>query len=273
MLDVGINMKLNNYDCKFLAFSCLHSPLHSEEHVEALIKHNQDHKPHEVINLGDLYEASSASKWCKEDGIELRDEYKTANNILKRIRQVNPDAKYTFLEGNHDANILAKDRLPQGVRSLLDYNEPQTQNGIIINDELVYHWKNKRKYIYHKLKGAYRLGAVCFSHGFEAGASSDEMQALYFNQDWANSLFISGHTHRPTEGQVRRVMKTKGRGLPFWYLNAGCSCNIDLMDYMDRKNRAQWGNGYVYGSCDVIRSPRLGKTWEAHCVVTKMFDE
>ncbi|MDB4507377.1 metallophosphoesterase [bacterium] len=269
---------MKTYDCKFLAFSCIHAPLQSEAHIEEIIKVNQDKKPNEVIMLGDLFEASAASKWGKENAADLIVEYERGNDILESIRKVNPDAKYTFLEGNHDANILAKGRFEADIRNMLDFNIPQgykqaNGNFVQVNREFLENWNRNTPYVYHRTRGSYRLGAVCFAHGFEAGTSSDEMQAIHFNQLWANSLFISGHTHRPTEGVAKRVMKTKGRGLPFWYLNAGCSCDIDKMDYMDRKQRGLWGNGYVLGSCDLVKSPRLSKTWEAECFVTKWFEE
>lgn len=271
-------IKPKDNDCRFLSFSCLHAPYENEEHIEQLIKTNQDYKPHKVIMLGDLFEAQAASKWEKDDKIALLEEYRRGNDILERIREVNPDAEYVFLEGNHDANILAEGRFSENIRDMLSFNIPQgyeTPSGqfVQVNREFLEYWDRSTKYIYHRLKGSYRIGAVCFSHGFEAGSSSDEMQAIYFNQNWANSLFISGHTHRPTEGRYRRVMKTKGRGLPFYYLNAGCCCDMSKMTYMDRKNRSMWGNGYVVGCCEEIKSPRLKKTFDAECIVTKWFDQ
>jgi predicted phosphodiesterase len=252
-------------EVKFLAFGCVHAPLQNDEHIEEIVKWNKDNKPHVVICLGDLFEATAASKWEKE--------YRVGDRILKQIREVNPDGDYVFLEGNHDANITAKGRLPQDIREMLRYDVPHiTSNGACVNKEITSYWTKKANYLYQRDRGSYRLGAVCFAHGMEAGIASDEMQAIYYNQNWANSLFVSSHTHRPTEGKPKQAMKTKGRGLPFWYLNTGCSCDMDKMDYMDRKNRSMWGNGFIHGRCELIKSPRLSKTWDAECVVTKWFE-
>jgi predicted phosphodiesterase len=241
------------------------------------MKHNQDNKPNVVVCLGDLFEAGAASKWSKENTAELIEEYEKGNDVLKRIRLVNPNAKYVFLEGNHDANINAEGRLPADLRDLTNYLRPQfketTKDTFVqVNSELLNEWNHSTRYIKHRVKGCFRIGAVCFAHGFEAGTNSDELEAIYWSQYWANGLVVRGHTHRPTVGSPRRSEKTKKLQLPFYYLNAGCSCDMSAMTYMNRNDRSKWGNGFVFGSCQEIKSPRLSKTWTAECVVTEWFD-
>jgi predicted phosphodiesterase len=219
----------------------------------------------------------SASRWPSEHNWDLLHEYKVANDELKKLSDLNSLMDCFWLEGNHDNNLLAVGRVKQDLRSLLDYSLPQYEKvggkAFQVNEHFLGKWVQKATYQRSRSKGCLRIGATFFKHGYEAGVSADEMEAIYWGQNWANSLTIGGHTHRPTEGAPRQAMKSKKRGLPFWYLNAGCSCDMARMDYMDRLDREQWGNGFVRGWSEPVQSPRLRPSWDAECVVTKWFEE
>lgn len=252
-----------NKKTSFVAFSCQHCPLQDKNAVNWLIEIIKERKPDEIINLGDLLEADSASKWSSEYSWTLRDEFNSANELLKRIREASPKSKLVFLEGNHDSNILSINRIDKKLRDLCDYRDES-------NIPELKHWIKPTEYKYSRRKGAYKIGAVTFAHGYEAGQSGDKFQAISLGQPYG--LFVGGHTHRPTEGAPKQVMMTLGRPLPYWYLNTGC-LRIMECDYMDRLRQDQWGQGCVVGWAENIKSPRLSKTWDAECLVYKMFND
>lgn len=265
------------FNTKFLVFGCVHAPYQDEKHIEEIVKFNQDNKPQVVVCNGDLFEASAASRWVKEGKESLQKEYEKGSLILKKIREVNPNAEYFFNEGNHDANIMAEGRLADDIRDLVDFNVPQfvstgSNKYKQINEEFINHWNRRVKYVKHRTRGGLRFGAVFITHGFMADANSDKEEARYFNYNWPHSLCIRSHTHRPTEGVAKQVMWTAKRPLPYYYLNTGLCGDMEKMTYMDRVSREMWGNGFVYGSFDLIKSPRFKKTWDAECVVTKWFE-
>jgi len=94
---------------KFLAFSCTHCPYQDEQAIAWLLKEIEAYKPSVIVHLGDGHEADAASRWDSDKYVELVEEYKEHNQLLADIRKAAPRrAKLWFLEGNHDANILAK---------------------------------------------------------------------------------------------------------------------------------------------------------------------
>ena len=119
------------------------------------------------------------------------------------------------------------------------------------------------------VKSSAIFGAAVFAHGYEASVSSDEFQAITLG--WPYGIFISGHTHRPTPGPPLRAMRTKAVPLDRWYLNAGCTTQMDR-PYMERKRQMLWGHAVVYGWSRPIASPRFSRTWDAWCELIRPYE-
>lgn len=259
---------------KFVAFSCPHAPLHDKAALTVIAARIAEYAPDVVVCLGDLHEADSASRWPSENDWTIEDEFHSANEeVLKPLRLANPNprAEQVFLPGNHDDNILALDRIPSKVRGRCDWTTRQyTKKDVWLNEELMTKWTTVSSYRYNRREGTWRIGSVVFAHGYEAGVSSDEFQSIILG--WPYGLFISGHTHRPTQGPPKRVMRTKGVPMDRWYLNAGCTTDMDRT-YMHRKRQMMWGHGVVYGWSRPIASPRFSKTWDAYCELIKPYEE
>jgi len=262
----------------FVAFGCSHAPLQCDDAISVICERIRELAPDRVVHLGDLHEADSASRWPSEYGWTLQDEFAAANEkVLKRVRVANPnpDAAYVFLPGNHDDNLLAIDRIPKNIRGACDYNIPQYSQGVgkappvWLNEEFLTHWRTMAKYRYNRVDGTYRIGAVNFSHGYECGASSDEFQSITLG--WPMGLFISAHTHRPSPGEPKQSMRTKTLPLPYWYLNAGCTRDMEC-SFMERKRQQMWGIAMVYGWAMPISSPRFSRTWDAYCELIKPYE-
>lgn len=251
----------------FLAISCSHSPFEDREAIQWVCEMIKELKPDKVIHLGDLLESDAASRFPSEVNHDLKDEFVSANETLKQIRlageSVRDDIEYHILEGNHDFNILDKNRIDKSLRTLCDWTSPR-------NIPEMGFWKLSARYNYSRKGGCFRVGAVTFAHGYEAGQSGDEFQSYSLGNPYG--LFIGGHTHRPTEGKPVQCMRTKGRALPYWYLNTGCLRDLNP-HFMTRNRKDQWGQGLVHGWALPIKSPRLSKTWDAECVVFRMFND
>jgi UDP-2,3-diacylglucosamine pyrophosphatase LpxH len=245
---------------KFAAISCVHVPHQSEEAKEWLLTRLQELKPTHFILLGDLFDASAVSVHNDEFYQSLEEEYEAGSKYLSDIRSVlDQSTKLVWCLGNHDDNIQTKDprRTNVGQRSLLHWNKHREYG-----DEFL-RWK---QIPYEKsAKGIYRLGPIRFYHGFDVGANSDELETLqmaYAIKDQAYSLWIRGHTHRPTE-RIMQCRRTQRILIPWFYANAGTMGPLNP-DYMLRKDSSRWGRALVHGECSLSspRRPAL-KDWDA----------
>lgn len=245
---------------RFVAISCVHVPHSSEGALDWLISRLQEIKPTHFVLLGDLFEASSVSVHPNEYEFSLEEEYYAGAQYLETLRDnLDPSTQLVWLHGNHDDNILTRDprRTPRGLRSLLSWNR---------HDELgpvFQRWKQVR---YSKSpSGVYRLGPVIFTHGYDCGTNSDELETLQFAYmlgGHAHRLFLRGHTHRPTPviRQCRRTMKIP---LPWYYGNVGTMGPLNP-DYMNRRDSSQWGAALCCGEASLSEPRRPSpRDWEA----------
>jgi len=245
---------------KFVAISCVHVPHHSEPAKDWLISRLEEIKPTHFVLLGDLFDAAAVSVHSDEFYQSLEDEYEAGAKYLADIRKaLGSDTKLVWCLGNHDDNIQAKDprRTNVGQRSLLHWNKHRE-----FGDEFL-KWK-QIPYI-KSPRGVYRLGPVRFYHGFDAGANSDELETLqmaYAMGDQANSLWIRGHSHRPTP-HIMQCQRTQKILLPWFYANAGTMGPL-TPDYMTRRDSSRWDHALVTGECS-LSSPRRPsrKDWSA----------
>lgn len=256
---------------KFSAFSCTHAPLQDEDFFDWYCSQLKEFDPEEVICLGDLYEADSASRWPSEADWTLNDEFREADKVLKQIRESAPNARCKFLKGNHDDNLQSLNRINSKLRDTCDFEAQQfSRHGDWLNEEFLTNWQVVSEYNNSRNRGTYNIGMVTFGHGWAAGVNSDEDEAIALGMPFG--LYVRGHTHRPTEGKPRQVFKSRKRPLPYWYLNVGCSCDMDR-DYVKRADQTMWGQGAVFGWAIPVKSPRLSRrTFDAEVRVFKRYD-
>lgn len=252
----------------WLAISCTHSPLHDDDAVDWALGECENRQPDVVIHLGDFLEAKAASRWPDEDIIALEDEYVAANDLLRSFRKVTPHAKHILLEGNHDANILAINRIPQELRGLVNYKRH-------IQEIYEGHWRMPCDYIYHREKGTYRIGQVTFAHGYKAGQTADKLQCPRLAMPFG--LLVLGHTHRPKQVTQYQTSQSQVPGwYDPWYANPGALRDIDNVDYMTRKDRSGWGQGIVVGESHSWRYDQhyypQYRAWNAETIVRRMYE-
>jgi predicted phosphodiesterase len=229
------------------------------EAVAWLHKQIEDVKPTTIVHLGDLLEADSASKFPSETDWDLRDEFDSAGNLLQGIREVGgEDTTYVMLEGNHDLAVRDQNRIDPKLRSLCDWrNIPEMDN-----------WLIGAEYKYCRKRGAFRIGQVTFSHGFECGSNAGAQQSVYMGNEFG--LFVWGHSHRAE--QVQQTMWTKTRPLRYWHANAGTLGKMDR-EYMRRKRKQMWSQACVVGEAKNLNSPRVGRHWTAETRVFRTYGD
>jgi len=239
----------------FVAYSCTHVPVIHRKSEEKLIKYLQDFKPDTVVMLGDLMDASPASRWPNEDEWDITYEYEVAAEHLRHVRLESGASKLVWLLGNHDDNILAQCRIPKRLRRQVDWRS--TGNPL---SEEVKHWKM----FDYSHEQAFHMGPVTFQHGAEHGTDSGLRLAQLYAPE--NGLLVYGHTHRPTNVTWPDIRN----GIPLRkaYANAGCMADWTQMNYVKRKNKAPWGHALVAGEANDKRRERsfATKQWEAETV-------
>jgi predicted phosphodiesterase len=256
----GFSMPERNKVVRFAAFSCTHSPLHSEAAVAAMLGVLIDHRPDVVVHLGDLLEASHASVHPDEHEHDALDEYREGARILDAVRDVAPDARLVWCLGNHDDNIQRKDarRVPKRYRRAVHWSACPWRESYGTWQQVPY-----RK---HRA-GVYQLGQVLFAHGWDAGVNSDELEAIQVNNlcgGHAHTLVVRGHTHRPVP--PTRCTRTKRVPLQTWYANAGTLCDVERMEYAHRSDTSAWGPAVVVGETLLGRACMPAVNWSAETV-------
>jgi predicted phosphodiesterase len=245
---------------QFAAISCTHCPYQSERAIEKLLHELKGRKLTHFIHCGDAVDAEAASVHNGNEpvGHTLIEEYKVAADMLRRIREALPkDCKLVLLDGNHDDNVQQPDsrRIKYDLRELCN---PRKMHGVA--DEY-----NRWQHVPYRFGSCYQLGAVIFSHGFSASATSDDLEAVQLamacgGHPWR--LVVRGHTHRPVPPtQCRRSARVR---LPWHYCNVGYMAFDERPSYTNRFDIQQWGRAVLIGECKIGRADRLGKdSWKA----------
>ena len=250
---------------RFLAFSCTHCPLQDDEAVDWLVGRVAAWRPDVVVHLGDGIEADAASRWNDEAVHTLLDEYEVLDQLLARVRRAAPrSSRCVYLQGNHCANVMAKNRLDPRIRELVNPHRHIKEFA---------HWDTKAEYEYDRKRGCFRIGQVCFAHGFETSSSGIRREAIYFLGGHQFGCYIHGHTHRATPpGPPVQLEATASTPLPYWRANAGCLRNLKP-DFVKRRNTQAWSQAVVVGKAEAVKSPRSHRCWDAETVVFRTYDE
>ena len=165
-----------------------------------------------------------------------------------------------WMNGNHDDNIFKRDprRIPKALRDMIE----------IGRDSRWPEFSKWAQYPYAKnQRGQVQIGQVVFFHGFDAGQTSDELEALQFNNitgGHSHRLFVRGHTHRPVP--PTQCYRTRKVPLPYWYANVGTLGPL-TPDWASRMDTSAWGAACLIAETKTDRPNRLcAKNWEAELV-------
>jgi len=245
------------------AISCSHVP-HQSSCIHTLLQllavlDTEDPLTH-FVHLGDLFDAEAASVHDRDDPSHhtLLDEYHEGATLLRSIRDVlNPNCQFTWMLGNHDANIKQRNpkRIPKELRALADWNHVPE-----VSDE----FRKWRQYPYRNGQdGCMELGPLVYYHGYSAATNSDELEGIQMamacgGHPWR--LMVRGHTHRPLP--PTQIQRTRRVLLPWYAANVGHTAFDVVPGYMERRSTALWGRGCLLAEAP-LKGWRKGKSWQA----------
>lgn len=233
------SMKRPDYK-KVVFVSDIHAPFHDEKAVSACISFVKYWKPTELVFMGDVVDFYAISRFNKDPNraLKLQEELDSAHEILKRFCEVAPQAKKTFLKGNHEARLqkylwstapelanLRSNSVPEQLK-LNELGIEYIENGKITkNGCVIKHGNIVRKFAGYSAKGEFE----------NCGISG-----------------VSAHTHR-----LGQYYHTHEGGM-FTWIECGCLCDMNA-EYMEGKV-ANWQHGFGIGFYKNSGSTRFNTT-------------
>jgi len=183
--------------------------------LSKILKVIGDLQPDAVLSIGDAIDFPQVSRWSIGTAgayaptlQEHVDGFR--NSVLEPLRNVAPDSKITWLEGNHDLRVrdfVSKYAPPlRTLRAL----EVQSLFGL---DELNVQYE----------RGPIRVGTNTYAvHGHEAGGYASTPHAWdqkFMKRYGSEKNFVFGHTHQPFI--TTRATGFNGKVTPWFTMNAG----------------------------------------------------
>lgn len=203
-------------------------PFHHKGALKWAIGEIRKHRPHYVVQLGDVYDQYCFSKFARNPNIMLpKDELsrgrKAATQMWADIAKASPESKLIQLSGNHDARMRKRiaEQLPE-LSGVVDTDLLDFPGVTCINDD--------REYITITLPGS--RTKVILTHGWFTRVGA---HMAYFN-----SSVIFGHLHRPSI-----LFEPQPNGKSLFELNAGylADPHSPVFSYGSTK-RKKWQLGY-----------------------------
>lgn len=183
-----------------LAIPDTHFPFINKKLMDEIYKFSADNKPKRIIQVGDLYDMYSHTKFPKSLNVYTpqREEElgrRGAEEMWKILKRDNPEAECVQLAGNHDQRALKRtlESLPSLEHIVIEYlYKLMSFEGVkLISDP----------------REEYKFDDVLAIHGYKSGIGS--------HRDYNLSNIICGHQH------IGGVTFRRIQGKTLWELNAG----------------------------------------------------
>jgi len=210
---------------RVLAIGDTHYPFHCKKSLGKLYDHIQDevHGPIDmIIQLGDLYDLWSFSRWPKAQNQikmtpadELAEARECAERMWEILNEISPKSKKVQLKGNHDIRLATK----------LEANLPELMDFISL-DHL---WKFPKVKTIQDVRQEFIYNGVCYIHGFRSKFGDHAKYNMMPT--------VCGHSH------VGGVISVMGA---LWEANAGFlgDAKAKALSYT-RQKWARWTRGYL----------------------------
>lgn len=175
-------MHINIWGCtisKVFIIPDTHFPFHNKKAYRKMMKIIRREKPNVVIQIGDLLDQYTFSKYSRSMSIspeqDIRKGLMYADKMWKDIKKIVPRAKCYQLLGNHDVRIAKRisEKLPE-LAEVFDFTDLYQFKGVESLD-------SDRDYL--------EIDGVVYVHGW---LSKTIDHAKYFNKPT-----VHGHRHRP----------------------------------------------------------------------------
>jgi predicted phosphodiesterase len=220
-------------------------PFEDKRRVRAALEWGRKNKPDRIVLLGDVLELHAVSthrqdpRWIDRLECELDAGYE----FLRQLREANPKAEITFIEGNHEKRLTTyvQGRAP-AIRTL-GANLPQA----LQLDELGIKWHDSAKGVriptgQGQVFYAYHGDHVKRSSKFPAGVALGLAEQLGRN-------VICGHTHK------YGVMAGKCGRKTVFGIEAGCLINAKHSIFGYAGPRPTWTHAFLVADSEQSDSP------------------
>lgn len=179
---------------KVFVISDTHFPFHNKKALKKVLELIKKEKPTHVVQIGDLLDQYSFSKYSKSVEITPKTDViqglKAAKDMWKGVKTAAPKAKCVQLLGNHDIRMHKRtmDKLPE-LEGIYDPNELYRIKGVkLIESD----------------RGFIDIDGVRYLHGYLSKSIDHAIKQ--------GCPVVHGHRHRPE-------IATMGRGL--WSMDVG----------------------------------------------------
>lgn len=206
-------------------FGDLHFPWHSRSALKAALSRLIELKPTHVVQIGDLYDMLSFSRFARSQNLITPQEErirgrKFAEEFWCEVRRKAKKAKLYQITGNHDT---------RPIRQILD-KAPEYEEMVSLNTKELLTFKGVKTI--HDPREELYLKGITFIHGHHPKLGDHMMEA--------HENIVCGHSHRggiifhPWNGKIK------------WELNAGFLGDKDskALSYTARKKFSKWTLGW-----------------------------
>ncbi len=165
---------------------------------DAFLKDLKVLQPDEIVMLGDHVECSSIftthnRSYAEELNESYTDDIDAANCFLDAIQSISPNAKYHYLEGNHESRVnkwaTRMFHTERDVEFVLSTLAPQA--ALRLKEREIKYYRTDKYYQNISIPGTIRLGKCFFVHGISHAKNAAQVHLARFG---ANVVF--GHVHR-----------------------------------------------------------------------------
>lgn len=171
--------------------------------------------PDDVIFGGDFCDFFEVSRYPKKERMHFDEELERCVGLLLEIQSWWPDARFTFLEGNHEKRlpIYIQNNAPKVAR-LRGVEVPEL---LELENMGVRYVQNEK--LLEETQKPFQIGEMHFIHGHEIMGGGIHVAHNKYMKVQDN--IIMGHHHTSQQKIFRQLTKLKGA----WAVGCMCNCN------------------------------------------------
>lgn len=208
---------------KILVLGDIHFPYHNKKALKEAMYAAKQEKPSHVVQIGDLYDQYSFSRFTRKNLMlperELTEARDQAKALWKEIKSISSKPKCFQILGNHDLRLIkrAQDRLPEAQE--------------LVKESLLELYKFKGVRTIEDDRDILEINGIAFHHGY--------LSKLGDHSKYFGKPAVVGHSH--TGG----VVFEQRNGRINWELNAGYLADQESEPLRYRPtNISKWTLGY-----------------------------
>lgn len=223
---------------KIVILGDLHFPYHNKKALKKALQFIKKEKPDYVVQIGDLYDQYSFSRFTKRNitlpSAELKRARKAAVAMWDDIRRFSHYSRCIQMLGNHDIRLIKR----------VEEKLPEAQD--LVKEKILELYQFKGVKTYEDDRTVIKIGGIAFHHGY--------LSKLGDHKRVFGKSTVVGHSH------VGGVVYESRNGKIIWELNAGYLAdeNAEPLRYQPTKT-SKWTLGVGLIDCFGPRFIPFGK--------------